>query len=187
MGLSYLLVLVATVVAVGRFADMWGAKLPVRLWVRHLHHRLRAVRARPRPRVAHRVPGAPGHRRALLQANSVAIILLAVPKPSLGRAIGIQGAARPWAWPSVPLRGGLLLAAGGWRLIFFVNVPFGLVGVIAGVLLIPRSRHLQDRSPFDWQGFSLFLPPSWHCSQRSPSATPAAGARHRSSGFLSVG
>jgi len=30
--------------------------------------------------------------------------------------------------------------------------------MVAGILLIPRSRHLQDRAPFDWQGFTLFFP-----------------------------
>ena len=60
---------------------------------------------------------------AMLQANSVAIIYLAMPKERLGRAIGIQGAAQALGLALGPTIGGLLLAAGGWRLIFFVNVP----------------------------------------------------------------
>ena len=51
-----------------------------------------------------------------------------------------------------------MLAAGGWRLIFFVNVPFGLLGMVAGLLLVPRSRHLSDRVRFDWTGLALFFP-----------------------------
>jgi hypothetical protein len=31
-----------------------------------------------------------------------------------------------------PAVGGLLLALGGWRLLFLVNVPAGLLGTIAG-------------------------------------------------------
>ena len=158
VGLSYLLVLVATVVAVGRFADMWGRKLlyvygfgifivgsavcglaPSLGWLIGFRA-LQAVGA------------------ALLQANSVAIIVLAVPKPSLGKAIGIQGAAQAVGLALGPTVGGLLLVAGGWRLIFFVNVPFGLVGMIAGVLLVPRSRNLEEPTAFDWIGFTLFLP-----------------------------
>ena len=84
---------------------------------------------------------------ALLQANSVAIIVLAVPKTSLGKAIGIQGAAQAIGLALGPTVGGFLLAAGGWRLIFFVNVPFGLLGMVAGLLLVPRSLHLQSRVP----------------------------------------
>ncbi len=94
----------------------------------------------------------------MLQANSVAIIVIAVPRASLGKAIGIQGAAQAIGLALGPSVGGLLLAAGGWRLIFMVNVPFGVLGVIAGLLLIPRSLHLQERVPFDWKGLSMFFP-----------------------------
>ena len=158
VGLSYLLVLVATVVAVGRLADMWGRKL---LYVYGfgifiIGSALCGLAPDLGWLIGFRALQAIG--AALLQANSVAIIVLAVPKPSLGRAIGIQGAAQAIGLALGPTAGGFLLAAGGWRLIFFVNVPFGLVGMIAGVLLIPRSRNLQDAKPFDWLGFFLFLP-----------------------------
>jgi predicted MFS family arabinose efflux permease len=39
-----------------------------------------------------------------------------------------------------------------------VNVPFGMLGVIAGLLLIPRSVHLLERVPFDWKGLSMIFP-----------------------------
>jgi EmrB/QacA subfamily drug resistance transporter len=158
VGLSYLLVLVATVVAVGRFADMWGRKLlyVYGFGVFIVGSALCGLSPGLGWLIGFRALQAVG--AALLQANSVAIIVLAVPKPSLGKAIGIQGAAQAVGLALGPTVGGFLLAAGGWRLIFFVNVPFGLVGMIAGVLLIPRSRHLQDRVPFDWQGFTLFFP-----------------------------
>ena len=69
---------------------------------------------------------------AMLQANSLAIIVLVVPARSLGRAIGLQGAAQALGLALGPTVGGLLLAAGGWRLIFFVNVPFGVFGAAGG-------------------------------------------------------
>ena len=49
----------------------------------------------------------------MLQANSVAIIYLALPRASLGRGIGIQGAAQALGLALGPAAGGLLLAAGG--------------------------------------------------------------------------
>ena len=158
VGLSYLLVLVATVVAVGRFADMWGRKLLYiyGFGVFIIGSALCGLAPGLGWLIGFRALQAVG--AALLQANSVAIIVLAVPKPSLGKAIGIQGAAQAVGLALGPTVGGFLLAAGGWRLIFFVNVPFGLVGMVAGIVLIPRSRHLQDRVPFDWLGFTLFFP-----------------------------
>ena len=131
VGLSYLLVLVAMVTAVGRLSDMVGRKLIYTygfgvfiigsalcglapdLVVLDGSRALQAVGA------------------AMLQANSVAIIYLAIPSSSLGRAIGVQGAAQALGLALGPAAGGLLLAAGGWRLIFLVNVPVGLVGMVA--------------------------------------------------------
>ncbi len=158
VGLSYLLVLVATVVAVGRLADMWGRKLlyVYGFGVFIIGSALCGMAPSLGWLIGFRALQAVG--AALLQANSVAIIVLAVPTPSLGKAIGIQGAAQAIGLALGPTVGGLLLATGGWRLIFFVNVPFGLLGMIAGVLLIPRSRNLQDRVPFDWLGFTMFFP-----------------------------
>ena len=39
-----------------------------------------------------------------------------------------------------------------------VNVPFGALGVLAGLAFIPRSLKLSDRVPFDYKGLALFFP-----------------------------
>ena len=94
VGLSYLLVLVATVTAVGRLADMWGRKL---LYVQGsvafvIGSALCGLAPSLGILIACRVLQAVGV--AMLQANSVPIIAIAVPRSSLGKAIGIQGAAQ---------------------------------------------------------------------------------------------
>ncbi|MGD0748465.1 MAG: DHA2 family efflux MFS transporter permease subunit [Acidimicrobiales bacterium] len=158
VGLSYLLVLVATVTAVGRFADMWGRKL---LYVYgFVLFTLASVLCGLAPGLAalcgFRALQAVG--AAMLQANSLAIIVLVMPARSLGKAIGLQGAAQALGLALGPSVGGLLLAAGGWRLIFFVNVPFGLFGAVAAILLVPRSQNLMARVRFDWAGLGIFFP-----------------------------
>ena len=94
----------------------------------------------------------------MLQANSLAIIVLVVEEKALGKAIGLQGAAQALGLAVGPTVGGLLLAAGGWRLIFFVNIPFGIFGAVAAILLVPRSRNLLARVAFDWTGLAVFFP-----------------------------
>jgi EmrB/QacA subfamily drug resistance transporter len=158
VGLSYLVVLVATVIAVGRFADMWGRKL---LYVYgFVIFTVASVLCGFAPGLAalcgFRALQAVG--AAMLQANSLAIIVLVMPGRALGRAIGLQGAAQALGLALGPTIGGLLLAAGGWRLIFFVNVPFGIFGAVAAILLVPRSRNLMARVRFDWTGLGLFFP-----------------------------
>src|SRR5580704_8889306 len=158
VGLSYLVVLVGTVTAVGRFADMRGRKL---LYVYgFVLFVLASVLCGLAPNLAtlcgFRALQALG--AAMLQANSLAIICLVVPARSLGRAIGFQGAAQAVGLALGPSVGGLLLAAGGWRLIFFVNVPLGVFGAVAALALVPRSRNLQQKEAFDVHGLALFFP-----------------------------
>jgi len=158
VSLSYLLVLVATVTAVGRFADMWGRKL---LYVYgFVIFTFASVLCGLAPDLGalcvFRALQAVG--AAMLQANSLAIIVLVVEEKALGKAIGLQGAAQALGLALGPTVGGLLLAAGGWRLIFFVNVPFGIFGAVAAILLVPRSRNLLARVAFDWTGLAVFFP-----------------------------
>ena len=158
VGLSYLIVLVAGVTAFGRLADMVGRKLlyTYGFVVFIIGSGLCALAPTLVSLDAFRLLQAIG--AAMLQANSVAIIYVAMPKDRLGRAIGIQGAAQALGLGLGPTVGGLLLAAGGWRLIFLINVPAGLLGIVAGWVLLPRSRELQVRARYDWIGLVWFLP-----------------------------
>ena len=158
VGLSYLLVLVALVTAVGRFADIVGHKLL------YTYGFMVFVAGSALCGLAPSLGALDGFRvlqavgAAMLQANSVAIIALAMPPERLGRAIGIQGTAQALGLALGPTVGGLLIAVGGWRLIFFVNVPVGAVACVLAWFLIPRSRHLQRGARFDWAGLALFVP-----------------------------
>jgi MFS family permease len=158
VALAYLVVLVSTVTAVGRFADMVGRKL---LYTYGFGvFTLASVACGLAPSlpllIAFRVVQA--IRAAMLQANSVALIATAVPRDKLGRAIGVQGAAQAVGLALGPTVGGLLISAGGWRLVFFVNVPAGIAGMVLGWFLLPRSRDLGRRTAFDWLGLALFAP-----------------------------
>ncbi|AZM58292.1 MULTISPECIES: MFS transporter [unclassified Streptomyces] len=61
-----------------------------------------------------------------------------------GRAFGYFGATVGISSASGPIAGGLILALadhpGGWRWIFYVNVPIGLLAVLLGLRLLPRTR-----------------------------------------------
>lgn len=159
VGLSYLLVVSATIVAVGRAADIVGHKLVYTLgFVAFAAGSLLCGLAPSLPvLIGLRAVQALG--AAMMQANSIAIITLAVPPHRLGRALGIQGAAQALGLSLGPLLGGLLLGLGSWRLIFLVNVPIGLLGVTAAWLLIARAEHPERRvARFDWAGLGLFGP-----------------------------
>jgi len=155
VALAYLLVLVATVATVGRIADAVGRKL---LYVYGFGvFTAGSVLCGLAPTlpvlIAARVLQAVG--AAMLQANSVALITEALPRPLLGRAIGVQGTAQALGLALGPVIGGALLALGGWRLIFLVNLPAGAIGLLLGWFLLPRSRSRREARESDQLGAVL--------------------------------
>jgi EmrB/QacA subfamily drug resistance transporter len=158
VGLSYLIVVVGGVAAVGHLADMVGRKLlyTYGFVVFVIGSGLCAVA--PSLVALDAFRAVQGLGAVMLQANSVAIVYLAVPRDRLVRALGVQGAAQALGLALGPTLGGLLLAAGGWRLIFLVNIPAGVLGTVAAWLLVPRSRDLRPREPADWIGLVLMMP-----------------------------
>ncbi|MFQ6548284.1 MFS transporter [Aestuariibius sp. 2305UL40-4] len=94
---------------------------------------------------------------ALVVPGSLALIARAYPKAERGRAIGFWAASSALTTALGPILGGALLSFGGeaaWRLIFAINLPFGLF-----VLWILRAKVGQDRpltdDGLDWIGAAL--------------------------------
>lgn len=80
---------------------------------------------------------------ALFMPSSLAILRQAYPDPrARARAIGIWSALTAVAGASGPLFGGLLVVAFGWRSIFLLNVPVGIVALGMALRFVrasPRS------------------------------------------------
>jgi MFS family permease len=91
---------------------------------------------------------------ALLIANSTAILTDAFPTDERGRAMGISMVAAI-AGSFIGLIAGGLLADVDWRLVFWVNVPFGLFGTIWAYAKL-RELGRQKRTPIDWWGNVTF-------------------------------
>jgi DHA2 family methylenomycin A resistance protein-like MFS transporter len=67
---------------------------------------------------------------AILVPNSLALLNHAYgDEKERGRAIGIWAAGASLALTAGPLAGGILIALVGWRSIFLVNLPIGLIGL----------------------------------------------------------
>jgi len=67
---------------------------------------------------------------AVLVPNSLALLNHAYPDSTQrGSAVGIWAAGASLALTAGPLVGGVLIALQGWRSIFLVNVPIGLIGL----------------------------------------------------------
>lgn len=68
------------------------------------------------------------------------------------RALGAWAAAGSTGMVLGSLLGGVLAGAFGWGSVFFVNVPLGLAGAIAALLLIPADEKSQTKARLDVPG-----------------------------------
>jgi MFS family permease len=91
---------------------------------------------------------------ALLIAQSPAILTDAFPEDQRGLALGIQNIAGI-SGVFIGLVLGGLLAPIDWRLIFFISVPFGILGTVWAYLKL-EERGVRRRAPVDWIGNITF-------------------------------
>ncbi|MCL4490318.1 MAG: MFS transporter, partial [Nitrospirae bacterium] len=92
----------------------------------------------------------------LLQANSVAIITHAFPANERGKAIGIQGAIQAISMSVGPFVGGILIATVGWRAIFYINIPIGILGTLAALFILPPNQKVKEKEKVDYLGAAFF-------------------------------
>jgi MFS family permease len=155
VSLAYLLALVGLVAAAGRVADAAGRKAMYVYGFGMFTAASVACGLAPGLGwlVGFRVVEAIG--AAMLQANSVALVVTSVPRAKMRAALGVQAAAQALGLAAGPVLGGLLVSSAGWRWVFWVNVPVGIAGMVAGRFLLQRTRERTPLGRFDWSGLVL--------------------------------
>lgn len=91
---------------------------------------------------------------AFLLAISPAMLTSAFAPHERGRALGMNAVVVALGVSAGPTLGGLLTTSLSWRWIFFVNVPLGIIGFIA-TLLVLDSPARRERVHFDLLGALL--------------------------------
>lgn len=155
VSLSYLLTLTALLIPLGRWSDQRGRKLSYLQGFIVFTAASTACGFAPSlsALIAARVLQGAG--AALLQSNSVALVTTSAPRLRMRAALGIQAAAQALGLALGPTVGGFLVDSVGWRYVFFINVPVGVVAAIAGVWLLPRTRHRTNQTRLDGAGAVL--------------------------------
>jgi EmrB/QacA subfamily drug resistance transporter len=97
-------------------------------------------------RVFQAIPG------GVLPVVTLTILYRIVPKDRIGAAMGMYGLGIIVAPAVGPTLGGYLVEYVDWRLIFFINVPVGILGTIAAIMVLKKFPGV-DNGRFDVVGF----------------------------------
>ena len=161
MFMGYLLVTAALVVSVGKLGDLYGRTRIYSLGFAVFTVAAIALTLDPAAGgagalwlIGWRVVQGVG--AAMLLANSTAILTDVFPPARRGTAIGINQVAAI-AGSFLGLLAGGLLSEVGWRLVFFVSVPLGILGTVwsyASLREVGRGPRPADRR-IDWWGNGL--------------------------------
>ncbi|MGF7399803.1 MFS transporter [Thermoanaerobacterium thermosaccharolyticum] len=153
--MGYMLSLTILVPAIGRIADMFGRK---KLYVSGfaiftLGSLLCGLSNTGLQLLIYRIVQSVGG--SLMVANSTAIVADAFPKNELGKALGINSMVVSIASVIGPILGGFL-ASLGWRYIFYINVPFGIIGTLWALIQLKELDKIPQDQKFDLKGTLLF-------------------------------
>jgi EmrB/QacA subfamily drug resistance transporter len=93
---------------------------------------------------------------AFFGATSAAIITDTFPRSERGKALGINAMAVYIGLSLGPPLGGALTAAFGWRSIFYINIPIGIVVAYMAYFHIHEETEMRHKERFDLRGLFTF-------------------------------
>lgn len=155
--MAYLLVISSTLLTYGRIGDMYGPK-PVYVTgfiIFTLGSLLCGVATSIASLIIFRVVQGIG--AGMMMAIGPALLTVSFPPTERGRAMGMIGMVVASALATGPVLGGILVHSFGWRPIFLINLPIGILGAFWAVRVLKPSKVLQKQK-FDIPGaLALFF------------------------------
>ncbi|WP_109471390.1 MDR family MFS transporter [Ornithinimicrobium cavernae] len=91
-----------------------------------------------------------------LMILSQAAIADVIPARERGRYMGIMGGVFAFSSVAGPLLGGWFTEGPGWRWVFWISLPLGILAALATIFFLPSIRHSgTDRPRMDYLGMAL--------------------------------
>jgi len=127
--MAYLIIITGCLLLMGRFSDLYGQRRIYLLGF--LIFTIGSALCSFSPTI-HFLIGSrmiQGLGASALMANSPAIVTTAFPEEERGKALGMLGSVVSAGFLTGPILGGFLVEHFGWRSIFFINLPIGVIGI----------------------------------------------------------
>jgi EmrB/QacA subfamily drug resistance transporter len=155
--LAYLLAITTLIVSVGRLGDITGRRCLLLAGIFLFTAASVVCGVAPTLWLLIAARTAQGLGAAIMMALTMAFVGETVPKTKTGSAMGLLGTMSAMGTALGPSLGGVLIAGLGWRAIFLVNVPLGILTVLLAHRYLPGDRRgpTKDRPGFDNLGTLL--------------------------------
>jgi EmrB/QacA subfamily drug resistance transporter len=155
--LAYLLAITTLIVGVGRLGDLAGRRRLLLAGIGLFTVATALCGIAPSLWVLIAARAVQGVGAAIMMALAMAVVGETVPTAKTGSAMGLLGTMSAIGTALGPSLGGALIAGPGWRAVFFVHVPLGLLALLLAYRFLPVDRRgaTTDRAGFDYVGTLL--------------------------------
>ena len=94
---------------------------------------------------------------AMIASNSPAILTKSFPGEQRGQALGLQATMTYLGLTAGPSLGGWLASLLGWRVVFYINLPVGVITLWLSSRFIPSDTNHRAAEKFDFAGALTFI------------------------------
>jgi len=155
--LAYLLAITTLIVSAGRLGDLIGRRRLLLAGIALFTAASALCGAAPTLWLLIAARAVQGLGAAIMMALTMAFVGETVPKARTGSAMGLLGTMSAIGTALGPSLGGVLIGGLGWRAIFFVNLPLGIIAFLLARRHLPVDRLVpkRGRAGFDHPGTLL--------------------------------
>ncbi|MFG3052633.1 MFS transporter [Kitasatospora sp. NPDC048239] len=155
--LAYLLAITTLIVSVGRLGDLTGRRRLLLAGIALFTAASVLCGVAPSLELLIAARAVQGLGAAVMMALTMAFVGETVPKARTGSAMGLLGTMSAIGTALGPSLGGALISGLGWRAVFLVNAPLGIVTLLLAHRHLPvdRPRARTERAAFDRVGTLL--------------------------------
>jgi MFS family permease len=155
--LAYLLAVTALIVGAGRLGDLFGRRRLLLAGIGLFTGASALCAASPALGFLVAARGVQGLGASIMMALTMASVAEIVPKGRIGRAMGLLGTLSATGTALGPSLGGLLIAGCGWRAIFLVTLPLGLLAFGLAWVHLPPDGSAGKKGSARFDGLGTFL------------------------------
>lgn len=153
--LSYMLVNTVLILVFGRIADIFGRRTLYLIGFVIFVLSSLLLGLAPNVWVLIGLRGVQAAGGALIITNTTAILTDVFPRRLLSQGLGLNVAMASISQLLGSAVGGVVVALGGWRWVFWYNVPVGIIGLLWGILVLRPMPTSGPHEPIDVRGSVL--------------------------------